>query len=94
MKKQVIQTVIVIGAAALSVAACTSVPNSVELSHGDAVRSNMQAQVYDPATIASPSSDAVEGTDGQRMEAVMETHRGQQGSAESVAEPIVINMGQ
>lgn len=94
MKKQVIQTVIVIGAAALSVAACTSVPNSVEFSHGDAVRSNIQAQIYDPATVANPSSDAVEGTDGQRMEAVMETHRGQQGSAESVAEPIVINMGQ
>jgi hypothetical protein len=35
----------------------------------------------------------VEGTDGQRMEAVMESHRSQQGSAESVAEPIVINVG-
>jgi len=35
----------------------------------------------------------VEGTDGQRMEAVMESHRSRQGSAESVAEPIVINVG-
>ena len=82
---------IVLGAMALSTAACTS--SAVEKSYGDAVRSNVQAQVYDPATLTNPSSDPVEGTDGQRMEAVMESHRSQQGSADSVAEPIVINVG-
>jgi type IV pilus biogenesis protein CpaD/CtpE len=76
---------------ALSTVACTT--SAVEESYGDAVRSNVRAQVYDPFTLINPSSDPVEGTDGQRMEAVMESHRSQQGSAESVAEPIVINVG-
>jgi type IV pilus biogenesis protein CpaD/CtpE len=76
---------------ALSTVACTT--SAVEESYGDAVRSNVRAQVYDPVTLINPSSDPVEGTDGQRMEAVMESHRSQQGSADSVAEPIVINVG-
>lgn len=82
---------IVLGAMALSTVACTT--SAVEESYGDAVRSNVRAQVYDPVTLINPSSDPVEGTDGQRMEAVMESHRSQQGSADSVAEPIVINVG-
>ncbi len=83
---------IVLGAMALSTVACTS-PSAVGKSYGDAVRSNVHAQVYDPTTITNPSSDPVEGTDGQRMEVVMEGLRGKQGSADSVAEPIVINVG-
>ena len=83
---------VVLGTMALSTVACTS-PSAVERSYGDAVRSNAQAQVYDPATLTNPSLDPVEGTDGARMEAVMESHRGKQGSADSVAEPIVINVG-
>jgi type IV pilus biogenesis protein CpaD/CtpE len=81
----------ILGAIAVSTVACTT--SAVEESYGDAVRSNIHAQVYDPATITNPSSDPVEGTDGQRMEAVMESHRSQQGSADSVAQPIVIDVG-
>ena len=91
MSNKLTQITILLGAIALSTVACTS--SAVEESYGDAVRSNVHAQVYDPATLTNPSSDAVEGTDGQRMEAVMESHRAQQGSADSVAEPIVINVG-
>ena len=91
MSNKLTQITILLGAIALSTVACTS--SAVEESYGDAVRSNVHAQVYDPATLTNPSSDAVEGTDGQRMEAVMESHRSQQGSADSVAEPIVINVG-
>jgi type IV pilus biogenesis protein CpaD/CtpE len=91
MSNKLTHITIVLGAVALSTIACTS--SAVEESYGDAVRSNVHAQVYDPATITNPSSDPVEGTDGQRMEAVMKSHRSQQGSADSVAEPIVINVG-
>ena len=91
MSNKLTQITIVLGAVALSAVACTS--SAVEESYGDAVRSNVHAQVYDPTTITSPSSDPVEGTDGQRMEAVMESHRSQQGSADSVAKPIVVNVG-
>jgi type IV pilus biogenesis protein CpaD/CtpE len=91
MSNKLTQITILLGAIALSTVACTS--SAVEESYGDAVRSNVHAQVYDPATITNPSSDPVEGTDGQRMEAVMESHRSQQGSADSVAQPIVIDVG-
>jgi len=90
MSNKLTQITILLGAIALSTVACTS--SAVEESYGDAVRSNVHAQVYDPATITNPSSDPVEGTDGQRMEAVMESHRSQQGSADSVAQPIVIDV--
>ena len=91
MSNKLTQITILLGAIALSTVACTS--SAVEESYGDAVRSNVHAQVYDPATITNPSSDPVEGTDGQRMEAVIESHRSQQGSADSVAQPIVIDVG-
>ena len=93
MNNKAKQIMIVLGAMALSTAACTTSTNRVEASYGDAVRSNVRAQLYDPSTATNPSTDAVEGADGQRMEAVMEAHRGHQGSAESVSNPIVINVG-
>ena len=91
MSNKLTQITIALGAIALSTVACST--SAVEESYGDAVRSNVHAQVYDPATITNPSSEPVEGTDGQRMEAVMESHRSQQGSADSVARPIVIDVG-
>ena len=68
--------------------------HGVNASYGDAVRANKAAQVHDPMTLIKPSADPVEGTDGQRMEAVMEAHRNQAGNAESVGQPIVINVGE
>jgi type IV pilus biogenesis protein CpaD/CtpE len=92
MINKVMQTTILMGATALLTVACTT-SSAVDESFGDATRSNVRAQVYDPETLTNPSSDPVEGTDGQRMEAVMESFRSQQGSADSVANPIVINVG-
>jgi type IV pilus biogenesis protein CpaD/CtpE len=96
MSIRTIQITIALGAIALSTIACTSSTGSARLDEnfGDAVRSNAKAQLYDPAAASNPSPDPVEGTDGQRMEAVMEAHRGHKGSAESVSNPIVINVGQ
>ena len=79
---------------ALFTAACGTPTPLVDATFGDAVQSVVDAQLYDPAAAANPSTDAIEGTDGQRMEAVMEAHRGQTGSAESVSKPIVINVGE
>jgi type IV pilus biogenesis protein CpaD/CtpE len=92
MRNKLTHVMIALGVMTLSTSACTS-PSAVERSFGEAVKSNVQAQVYDPTTITAPSTEAVEGTDGQRMEGVMESLRGRQGSADSVAEPIVINVG-
>jgi hypothetical protein len=78
---------------ALLVSACAG-PSRVADNYGDAVNSTIRGQIYDREAAENPSLDAVEGTDGQRMEAVMEAHRSQAGSAESVSNPIVINVGQ
>jgi type IV pilus biogenesis protein CpaD/CtpE len=91
MINRITQITILLGATALFTVGCST--NAVEKGFGDAVRSNVQAQVYDPETLRNPSPDPVEGTDGQRMEGVMESLRGRQGNADSVANPIVINVG-
>lgn len=84
---------IVVCTLALFAAACTPNP-LVDATFGDAVHSTVEAQLYDPAAAANPSPDVVEGTDGQRMEAVVEAHRSQMGSADSVSNPIVISVGE
>jgi type IV pilus biogenesis protein CpaD/CtpE len=97
MSKQNLQMTAGLCSLQLITSACTTTVRGgspVEESYGDAVRSNVNAQLYDPAAAANPSTEAVEGTDGQRMEAVMEKHRGQTGSADNVSSPIVINVGQ
>lgn len=84
--------VAVTGALSLTLAACA--PSRLDATFGDAVRSNVEAQIYDPVAATNPAADPVMGTDGQRMEGVMEAHRGQAGSAENVSQPIVISVGQ
>jgi hypothetical protein len=85
---------IVVCTLALFAAACSSPTPLVDATFGDAVHSTVEAQLYDPAAAANPSPDVVDGTDGQRMEAVVEAHRNQAGSADAVSNPIVINVGQ
>ena len=94
MRYEDIKTLTVLLGCALFATACTSTtPDRVEASYGDAVRSITASQVYDPEAAANPSADPVEGTDGQRMEAVMQEHRGNIGSADSASQPLVISVG-
>lgn len=80
---------------ALILAGCASWNSSrVEATYGDAVHANFEAQLYDPAAARNPERNPVDGTDGQRMEGVMEAHRNQAGSAENVSSPIVIDVAQ
>jgi len=94
MKKRIIRTSIVLVAIAYAVALTGCGGSRVKATFGDSVRSDVQAQIYDHEAASNPPRDPVDGTDGQRMEAVMEEHRGQTGSAENVSNPIVINVGQ
>lgn len=93
MNRQTISLTLIACAALSSVTACSWGGSRVDATYGDSVRSTVRAQLYDPATATNPSTEAVEGTDGQRMETVMEAHRGQAGSGEAVSNPIVINVG-
>jgi hypothetical protein len=94
MRNHKVTKLIALVGAVLFFSACTwTEPTRVEAYHGDAVNSIKAAQVYDRDAALNPSADPVEGTDGQRMEGVMEHHRGYMGSAESASQPIVINTG-
>ena len=94
MKNHKVTKLIALVGAVLFFSACTwTEPTRVEAYHGDAVNSIKKAQVYDPVAAANPSADPVDGTDGQRMEAAMEQHRGYIGSAQSASQPIIINTG-
>ena len=94
MRNHKVTQLIVLLGAVLFFSACTwTEPTRVEAYHGDAVNSITSAQVYDRNAALNPSVDPVDGTDGQRMEAVMEQHRGYTGSAESASQPIVISTG-
>lgn len=88
-QKQINAAVLV--AVTLSIASCAT--SRVETNFGDAVNSNMEAQMYDPLAANRPSTETPLGTDGMRMEAVMESHRGETGNGESVSQPIVISVG-
>ncbi len=79
------------GLTSLLLGACAG--SAVDATFGDAVRSTREAQVYDQATLANPPSDTSTPTDGQRMETVLEGHRGQAGDSQAVGNPIVINVG-
>ena len=93
MKYQNIMTLTVLSGCALVASGCaTTEASRVEATYGDAVNSMKAAQIHDPEAASNPSGDPVEGTDGQRMEAVMEALRGNAGSAESTSQPIVISI--
>ena len=94
MRFQRIKTLSALLGFALLASACMSTdPVRVEAYYGDAVNTVKAGQVYDAEAAANPSADPVEGTDGQRMEAAMEALRGETGSAESVSQPVTINLG-
>ena len=62
-------------AALLLTAGCASGPDRVEADFGNSVRAMRQAQTYNPETRANPDLEAVETTEGVRMESALEAYR-------------------
>ena len=81
--------------AAASLAACTTHnPMPTERDFGNSVRNMIETQTYDPSTLSSPPTETVEGSDGRRLEAVLEVYRTDVTGPDSVSDEIVINVGQ
>ena len=78
---------------ALLLGACANQPTLTEINFGDSVRQMVRAQTYDPSTISTPSTEPVDGTDGQLLEGALETYRGSVANPESVGNEIQINVG-
>ncbi len=72
--------------------ACATEPTASEAHFGDSVRQMVRAQTHDPAAAQNPA-EAIDGTDGQQLEAVLEVHRGSVAKPSEVSNDIVINVG-
>jgi hypothetical protein len=74
-------------------AACTMLTTGcaetrTEREFGDSVREVMTKQIHDPGAAALPKSDAITGGDPTRLEAVLESHRGDVADTTNVAKPV------
>jgi hypothetical protein len=72
---------------------CASGPTRVEEDFGNSVRAMQQAQVMDPVAAATVDTTPVTSTDGQRMEAVMQTYRESVGSPAETGKTIDFDIG-
>ena len=59
-----------------------------EREFGDSVREVMSKQIHDPGAAALPKSEAVTGGDATRLEAVLESHRGDVADTSGIAKPV------
>jgi len=69
-----IKTSILIAGLALLSVACTGLEN-VEKDYGNSVAEMRAKQTLDPVAAVAPDPNAVDSTDGQRLEGVMESYR-------------------
>ena len=81
-------------AAALLLTACATEPTMTEQNFGQSVRQMVNAQTYDPSTLSAPSEATIERTDGQMLEAALESYRETVADPNSVGSEITINVGQ
>jgi len=60
---------------------------------GDAVRNVMDYQIHDYEAALHPPPDAIEGSDPDRLNAVLEAHRSDAGEAQSASKPVSLTLG-
>ena len=80
--------------AVLLLGGCANQETLTERNFGESVRNMVRAQTYDASTLSNPDSTPVDGTDGQKLETVVEAYRsGNTGSTQTVSQPIEISVG-
>jgi len=90
MTRNLILTGLLLIATAIA-SGCSSQPTDAEF--GDAVRNVMDYQIHDYEAALHPPPDAVEGSDPDRLNAVIEAHRSDAGDAQSAPPPVLLNIG-
>ena len=77
---------------AIAIAAgCSSQPTDAEF--GDAVRNVMEYQIHDYEAALHPPPDAIEGSDPERLNAVIDAHRKGAAEAQDAPPPVTISIG-
>ena len=80
------------GVAALMLAGCSGEPTQTQTNFGVSVRQMVEAQTANPSTITNPSAESMQGTDGKRIEAVLDAYRTDVAKPEAVNESVNINL--
>ncbi len=70
---------------------CSSQPTDAEF--GDAVRHVMEHQIHDYDAALHPPPDAIEGSDPDRLNAVIDAYRRGAGEAQEAPPPVSITIG-
>ncbi len=78
-------------AALLLAAGCAE--TRTEREFGDSVRSVMSKQIADPHAAALPSSDAITGGHGGRLEGVIEAHGTDVADTSGINKPVSVDVG-
>jgi hypothetical protein len=79
-------------ATATLLSACSHEPTGVAATFGDSVRNMIEAQTNDPSTLATPSTETIDGSDPQRLEAVLGVYRSDVAKPAAASEEVVINV--
>ena len=69
-----------------------SEPTQTERHFGESVRQMVRAQTHDPSTLSSPSTEAVESTDGQLLGGALEAYRGSVANPASGTNEVLISV--
>lgn len=92
MTKNLFLTCLLLVATAIA-SGCSRHPTIPGAEFGAAVRDVMQYQIHDYEAALHPTPDAVEGSDPDRLKAVLDAYRGDIGEPQQIPQPISINIG-
>ena len=73
---------------------CSRQPTIEDAEFGSAVRSVMEYQIHDYEAALHPEPNAVEGSDADRLNGVVEAYRGGAATAQEAPPPVTINLSQ
>jgi hypothetical protein len=73
---------------------CSRQPTIEDAEFGSAVRNVMEYQIHDYEAALHPEPNAIEGSDADRLNAVVDAYRGDAGEAQEAPPPVTINLGQ
>jgi type IV pilus biogenesis protein CpaD/CtpE len=77
----------------LTIGGCATGPTNVDRDFGNSVRQMVAGQTQDPAAAENPDPKALDGGDGERLNAALEVYRTDVARPEEVGQPIVISVG-
>ncbi len=72
---------------------CSRHPTVPPAEFGDAVRNVMEYQIHDYEAALHPPPDAIEGSDPDRLNAVIDAHRKGAAEAQEGPPPVLISIG-